>query len=119
MPYSLALSEFDVLIGGRKRHHGYIRAQIDTAEVASPHIKVNPLAPYTPEDIEAAFVARNLPRHPLVEQGYSSIGCAPCTHKSCLTQGARSGRWSGKEKTECGIHMHEKLVFESLDGSNL
>jgi len=119
MPYALALSEFDVLIGGRKRHHGASRSQIDTVEVAGPHIKINPLAHFSADDIEAVFVKKNLPRHPLVGEGYSSIGCAPCTHKNCDNKGARAGRWVGHEKTECGIHFTDNRVYESLGDSNL
>lgn len=119
MPYALALSEFDVLIGGRKRHHGASRSEIDSVEVSGQHIKINPLAHFTVEDIEAVFSSQDLPRHPLVQQGYSSIGCGPCTLKSCDTKEARGGRWSGREKTECGIHFADSRVYESLGDSNL
>lgn len=105
MPYAEALSKFDVLIGGRKRHHGDGRAQLETAELSGLHIKVNPLAYYSIDAIEAVFKGRALPRHPLVMDGYSSIGCEPCTNKTCPSKGARAGRWSGKQKTECGIHF--------------
>jgi len=119
MPYAQALSEFDVLIGGRKRHHGASRAEIDTVELSGPHIKVNPLAHFSAEDIEKAFNDNDLPHHPLLLEGYSSIGCAPCTNKTCESKDIRSGRWSGREKTECGIHFADSRVYESLDDSNL
>lgn len=119
MPYAQALADFDVLIGGRKRHHGYFRSDIEAAERSGPHIKVNPLIHYTAADIEAAFDAKSLPRHPLVAEGYSSIGCAPCTNKACASKGARAGRWTGSKKTECGIHFNDSRVFESLGDSNL
>ncbi|MBL4692009.1 MAG: phosphoadenylyl-sulfate reductase [Magnetovibrio sp.] len=119
MPYALALSEFDVLIGGRKRHHGASRAEIDTVELSGPHIKINPLAHFSAEDIERTFSGQDLPRHPLVQQGYSSIGCGPCTLKTCDSKGARDGRWSGRDKTECGIHFADNRVYESLGDSNL
>jgi len=113
MPYAQACAGFDVLIGGRKRHHGDLRTSLETAERAGPHIKVNPLAHYSAADIEAAFVDRNLPRHPLVSAGYGSIGCAPCTHMACTSKGARAGRWTGHKKTECGIHLNDNRVFKS------
>jgi len=120
MPYAQALFDFDVLIGGRKRHHGASRAEIDTVELSGPHIKVNPLAHFSADDIEKVFMDKKLPRHPLVAEGYRSIGCAPCTHKAtCEVSGARAGRWSGKEKTECGIHFADARVYESLGDSNL
>ena len=114
MPYAQACADFDVLIGGRKRHHGDLRTSLETAERAGPHIKVSPLAHYSAADLEAAFKDRNLPRHPLVSAGYVSIGCAPCTHTACASKGARAGRWTDHKKTECGIHFNDNRVFKSL-----
>lgn len=116
MPYAHEVAEFDVLISGRKRHHGDARAELPTVEQAGRHIKINPLAHYSADDIEAAFKERDLPRHPLAEAGYGSIGCAPCTNKSCPTKGARAGRWSGQEKTECGIHTFNTFDSVGLGG---
>ena len=67
-------------------------------------VKVNPLVAWSDEDVEAYQVAHDLPRNPLVAQGYPSIGCAPCTRKVAPGEDPRAGRWSGKDKTECGIH---------------
>jgi len=67
-------------------------------------VKVNPLVAWSDEDVEAYQVAHNLPRNPLVAQGYPSIGCAPCTRKVAPGEDPRAGRWSGNDKTECGIH---------------
>lgn len=106
MPYALAMSGFDVIITGRKRHHGAGRTALQTVEIAGAHVKINPLAHFSTHDIEAAFVERGLPRHPLAQAGFASIGCAPCTQKSCADCGVRSGRWAGHEKTECGIHLN-------------
>jgi phosphoadenosine phosphosulfate reductase len=55
-------------------------------------------------DVEVYQMANSLPRNPLVAQGYPSIGCEPCTNKVAPGEDPRSGRWSGQEKTECGIH---------------
>ena len=67
-------------------------------------VKVNPLVAWTDEDVEAYQTEHDLPRNPLVAQGYPSIGCAPCTRRVAPGEDPRSGRWSGKDKTECGIH---------------
>ena len=63
--------------------------------------KVNPLADWTEKDIWRYIHEHDLPYHPLHDQGYSSIGCAPCTQPG----DGREGRWSGQDKTECGIHV--------------
>ena len=67
-------------------------------------VKINPLVAWSDQDIEAYQVEHDLTRNPLVAQGYPSIGCAPCTRKVALGEDPRAGRWSGKDKTECGIH---------------
>ena len=109
MPYALAMSGFDVILTGRKHHHGGGRAALGTVETAGHHVKVNPLAHYDADDIEAAFVNNGLPRHPLAEAGYPSIGCEPCTARTCGDCGTRAGRWAGHDKTECGIHLDYDL----------
>jgi phosphoadenosine phosphosulfate reductase len=63
--------------------------------------KYNPLAEWTEKDLWRRIMDRNLPYHPLHDQGYSSIGCAPCT----LPGDGREGRWAGTDKTECGLHV--------------
>ena len=67
-------------------------------------VKVAPIARWSDDDV-AAYIERNgLMVNPLLEDGYSSIGCAPCTRRSGGSE-ARSGRWAGLGKTECGIHL--------------
>jgi phosphoadenosine phosphosulfate reductase len=102
-PNEEALKSFDAWISGRKRHHGGIRAQLPIVEHDGIHFKVNPLAAWTPHEIAGYAKAQNLPPHPLVAQGYPSIGCWPCTSPSEGTD-ARAGRWAGSGKEECGIH---------------
>lgn len=63
--------------------------------------KLNPLADWTEKDLWRYIHRHDLPYHPLHDQGYSSIGCAPCT----LPGEGREGRWAGTDKTECGIHV--------------
>jgi len=111
MPHAQAVDGFDVLITGRKRFHGGARDELPAVHVEGTHIKVNPLASWSGDDIEAAFQDLDLPRHPLVEQGYRSIGCATCTLKTSDGQDVRAGRWAGKDKTECGIHVAANDIF--------
>jgi phosphoadenosine phosphosulfate reductase len=67
-------------------------------------VKINPLLNWTRQDIENYIREHNLPTHPLFEKGYRSIGCKPCTRAVRLDEDERAGRWSGKGKTECGLH---------------
>jgi len=112
MPHAQAAVPFDVLITGRKRFHGGGRDALPTVHLEGSHIKVNPLASWTSSAIDAAFKGRGLPRHPLVAQGYRSIGCATCTHQSGDSEDVRAGRWAGHGKTECGLHAAANSVFQ-------
>lgn len=104
LPLERALSGFDAWITGRKRFQGADRSRLGPIEVSGGRIKVNPLAGWSAERIEAAFRDRGLPRHPLFADGYRSIGCEPCTRRVRPGEDARAGRWAGLAKTECGIH---------------
>ncbi len=68
-------------------------------------VKVNPLANWTAEQVAAYIEAHDVPVNPLTLQGYPSIGCMPCTHPVAEGDDPRSGRWVGREKTECGLHL--------------
>jgi len=103
-PNQRALAGFDAWISGRKRHHGGVRAQLPIVEHDGTHFKVNPLAAWGPKDITAYLRTHDLPAHPLVAQGYPSIGCWPCTAPADADGDIRAGRWAGQGKTECGIH---------------
>jgi phosphoadenosine phosphosulfate reductase len=67
-------------------------------------IKVNPIAAWTQDDVDAYIAEHQVPVNPLFEIGYGSIGCAPCTRPVAPGEDARAGRWAGKNKIECGIH---------------
>ncbi len=105
-PLDRALKGYDAWISGRKRHQAKTRAALPVVEWDGVHFKVNPLVNWTAEDIAAYFTEHDLPPHPLVEQGYPSIGCFTCTKPVERGADARSGRWAdaGAEKVECGIH---------------
>lgn len=103
-PLERALKPFAASINGRKRFQGSTRTKLDIVEVDGVRLKFNPLADWGPAEIEAHFCTHDLPRHPLVAEGYASIGCAPCTQPVAEGEDARAGRWRGSDKTECGIH---------------
>lgn len=104
-PLERALAGFDASITGRKAFHGGERAALPRIEVTDTgHVKVNPLADWSKADIEAFFERHDLPRHPLEADGFLSIGCMPCTDRVRPGEEMRSGRWRGRDKTECGIH---------------
>jgi len=76
-------------------------------------VKVAPLAAWSSKQLHAYMTEHKLPYHPLWHQGYTSIGCWPCTQKPTDPNDPRSGRWAGQDKTECGIHDIGKLPDDS------
>lgn len=104
VPLERALRGFDAWITGRKRFQSGQRADLPTIEVVDGRCKINPLANWPLAQVASEFRARDLPAHPLVAQGYPSIGCAPCTSRVERGAAPRAGRWAGTDKTECGIH---------------
>lgn len=108
IPLANALADYDATLTGRKAFQSATRANLPRFEVdnsdSQGRLKINPLIDWTADDIQAYFAEHDLPRHPLVAQGYPSIGCGPCTNKVAPGEDPRSGRWKGWDKTECGIH---------------
>jgi phosphoadenosine phosphosulfate reductase len=104
IPLKAALAPFDAQFTGRKAFQSSTRTALPRFEVEEGRLKVNPLADWDRARIEAYMAEHDLPAHPLVEQGYPSIGCAPCTSVVQAGEDPRSGRWRGWEKVECGIH---------------
>ena len=108
-PLAKALAGFDATFTGRKGFQNAARAglphfEIDLTDQAG-RLKVNPLADWSGDQIASYFATTGLPVHPLVAQGYPSIGCSPCTTMVAPGEDPRSGRWQGWDKTECGIHV--------------
>lgn len=103
-PLSDGLHAFDGWMNGRKRFHGDLRSDLKHVEQDGRLLKFNPLAALTQASLDAVFKATKLPRHPLEKQGFSSVGCMPCTTRTEKGEGARAGRWRGTDRTECGIH---------------
>ncbi|WP_374589381.1 phosphoadenylyl-sulfate reductase [Novosphingobium sp.] len=109
LPLARALDQFDASFTGRKGFQSATRAglprfELDQTDLAG-RLKVNPLVDWSSDQIQSYFAATGLPPHPLVSQGYPSIGCMPCTSKVAPGEDPRSGRWKGWDKTECGIHV--------------
>jgi phosphoadenosine phosphosulfate reductase len=105
LPLDRALEDFDGWITGRKRFQGGDRLRLQVVEQGDRRLKFNPLANWSKAQIEAYAAEHGLPPHPLVEFGYPSIGCWPCTQPVEEGQDERAGRWAGSQKTECGIHV--------------
>lgn len=108
-PLAKALLDFDASITGRKSFQSSTRANLPRFEIdssdAQGRLKINPLIDWSAEAIAAYLAEYDLPPHPLVTEGYPSIGCSPCTTKVAPGEDPRSGRWKGWDKTECGIHV--------------
>ena len=104
-PMQLALEGVEAWINGRRRDQANTRTKMPIAErLRGGIVKVNPLANWTSKDTYDYLTANDIPLHPLFEQGYASIGCAPCTRPILAGEDERAGRWSDRGKTEGGLH---------------
>ncbi|HWA60799.1 MAG TPA: phosphoadenylyl-sulfate reductase [Caulobacteraceae bacterium] len=104
IPLDEALDGFDAWVTGRKRFHGGDRLRLPVVEETEGKLKFNPLANWSKADLDAYAAEHALPAHPLVANGFPSIGCWPCTSPVEEGGDVRAGRWAGSQKTECGIH---------------
>ena len=111
-PLLRSLEPFDLWFTGLRREQSPTRANLKKVE--EHHLpngkrlwKLSPLADWTWEQVWAYTRAHNIPHLPLYDQGYTSIGCEPCTQRSEDPNNARAGRWGGK-KLECGIHTFDE-----------
>lgn len=108
-PLFKALNDYDVWFTALRREQSPSRAQLETS---APFVlpsgrtirKLSPLAEWTARDVAAYAHVNEIPLLPLYDQGYTSIGCAPCTQRPTDPSNPRSGRWDG-QKLECGIHI--------------
>ena len=114
-PLAKALAGFDASFTGRKAFQASTRAHLPRFELdssdAEGRLKINPLIDWSASQIAAYFILHDLPQHPLVAQGYPSIGCSPCTRQVAPGEDARAGRWAGWDKVECGIHQPGEEPF--------
>lgn len=104
-PLERALTPFAGWFNGRKRFQGGDRASIPVVEADGARLKFNPLANATADEVKALYSSAKLPPHPLLAQGFTSIGCMPCTTRTRPGEDPRAGRWRDRGKTECGIHV--------------
>ncbi len=107
-PMARALRDADVWASALRRDQSPTRASIGVAE---PYplghrtiLKVHPLATWTAVAVRQYLRDHDVPHHPLLDRGYTSIGCWPCTRPTLPGEHDRAGRWSGTRKTECGLH---------------
>jgi phosphoadenosine phosphosulfate reductase len=105
LPLANALKDFDAWITGRKRFQSVTRTALPLFEADGARTKINPLAGWTQAEIDEYFATHGLPRHDLVAKNYFSIGCVPCTSPVRPGEDVRAGRWRGRGKTECGVHI--------------
>lgn len=106
-PLAEALRPYHAWISGIRRDQSSSRSQVSLIEWNVRHqlLKLNPLAFWTEREVWSYIHKHNVPYNPLLDQGYPSLGCTPCTHRPHSLDDSRSGRWVGSTKTECGIHV--------------
>ncbi len=109
LPLRRVLASLDAWVTGLRRDQSSTRATVGKIELDNDHgglVKVNPLASWTEADVWNYIRANNVPYHPFYDQGYTSIGCVPCTRPTSTGEDSRAGRWwweTGVAK-ECGMH---------------
>lgn len=106
-PLQKTLAGYDAWVTGVRRVEAPTRANtpLVTYDEKFGLVKVNPIAAWTDEEMDAYIAEHNVLVNPLVGEGYPSIGCAPCTAKPAPGADKRSGRWAGTGKIECGLHV--------------
>ncbi|MFN2595347.1 MAG: phosphoadenylyl-sulfate reductase [Actinomycetota bacterium] len=112
-PLQRALEEYDGWISGLRRDQSPLRATTPMVEAqmlpsGNETLKIHPLAHWSRDDVSSYLTEHDIPTHPLLEKGFGSIGCWPCTRALQVGEDERAGRWSGQAKTECGIHSFGK-----------
>ncbi len=106
-PLNRALQGRRAWVTGVRRVDGPTRANAPVAAFDPQRnlVKINPLAAWSDDDMALYEQLHDLPRNPLSERGYPSIGCWPCTRPVAPGEDKRAGRWAGSAKTECGLHV--------------
>ena len=106
-PLNRALAGRAAWITGLRRVDAPTRANapIVSWDEARSMVKLNPLAPWTDDDMDAYVRDHDLPANPLAERGILSVGCWPCTKPVAPGEDRRAGRWAGSGKVECGLHQ--------------
>jgi phosphoadenosine phosphosulfate reductase len=106
VPLRNSLAPYNAWVTGIRRVEAPTRANapLISFDEGFGLVKINPIAPWSDEEMQAYIEKHSILVNPLVEEGYPSIGCAPCTRKPEPGSDPRSGRWAGLAKTECGLH---------------
>jgi phosphoadenosine phosphosulfate reductase len=104
VPLRRALVGFEAIVTGRKRFQTAERTTMHKVELVEGRVRFNPLVDWSLPELIAYMDEYRLPKHPLINDGYPSIGCIPCTRRVAAGEGYRDGRWAGSDKVECGIH---------------
>lgn len=106
-PLGRALAPYSAWVSGVRRDESPSRRDTPVVrwDARRAIVKVHPLATWTQDDVDAYVAEHGVLVNPLVDEGYPSIGCAPCTARVERGADPRSGRWAGRAKTECGIHV--------------
>ena len=112
-PLMKVLGDYDGWISGIRREQSPLRAGTPIIEAqmlpsGDEVMKIHPLANWSRDQVTGYLKEQGIPTHPLLEQGFASIGCFPCTRKIQAGEDERAGRWEGQGKTECGIHTFGK-----------
>ena len=116
-PLQTAMQDMLAWLSGIRRDQTSMRAKAKILELQEDGLlKINPLLNWTKADVKRYMEENNLPSHPLLEKGYRSVGCAPCTVAIGINDDERAGRWQGRGKTECGLHTD---IFKHKDFSKL
>lgn len=105
-PLTRILSQYDAWITGIRRDQAPTRANAKKIEYDNKFglVKFNPIAHWTSEDVWDYIRTNNVTYNPLHDRNYPSIGCEQCTRPVMPGEDPRAGRWSGNDKTECGLH---------------
>jgi phosphoadenosine phosphosulfate reductase len=106
MPLRGSLSPYIAWASGLRRDEALTRADAKVVEwdARRSMVKLNPIAAWTQDDVDAYIAEHDVIVNPLLSDGYGSVGCAPCTRRIANGEDARAGRWAGTSKTECGLH---------------
>lgn len=105
-PLTRSLAGYEAWVAGVRRDESWTRA--GTPFVAwdekNQLVKISPLAAWSSDDVVAYAAVNDVILNPLLNDGYPSIGCEPCTRRVAPGEDPRAGRWAGLDKTECGLH---------------
>ncbi len=106
LPLREGLASYQAWASGLRRDEADTRADVRVVEWDDRRkmVKLNPIAAWTQDDVDAYIAENGVLVNPLLSDGYGSIGCAPCTRRVAAGEDARAGRWAGTAKTECGLH---------------